>query len=131
MNSTHSYHKNARSKHVRERTFERGTKHDWTDKIDLDRKMEYNSKTWTVFLRQRDSLHKTWNMGEATNMVHVVKSAESDAGSLFLAAVDQVMLSEAIELERVAFDCEGVNLSRVGSLEIISICFASKEVFLE
>jgi exonuclease 3'-5' domain-containing protein 1 len=60
----------------------------------------------------------------------VVKSAESDAGSLFLAAVDQAMLSEAVELERVAFDCEGVNLSRVGSLEIISICFASKEVFL-
>jgi ribonuclease D len=63
-------------------------------------------------------------------MVHVVKSSNSDAGGLFIAAVDAVLLSEDSELERVVFDCEGVDLSRLGSLEIISICFSSMEVFL-
>jgi exonuclease 3'-5' domain-containing protein 1 len=63
-------------------------------------------------------------------MVHVVKSADSDAGGLFIAAVDRVCISEDAEPERVAFDCEGVNLSRLGSVELISVCFSSMEVFL-
>jgi hypothetical protein len=61
---------------------------------------------------------------------HVVKSANSDAGGLFIAAVDRVCISEDAEPERVAFDCEGVNLSRLGSVELISVCFSSMEVFL-
>ena len=35
--------------------------------------------------------------------------------ALAMAALDNVV--------RVAFDCEGVNLSRVGTLEIVSLCF--------
>jgi len=63
--------------------------------------------------------------------VHIVKASESDAAIRFLAAVDQAILSEASDhTQRVAFDCEGVNLSRVGSVEIISICFTPNEVFL-
>ena len=62
---------------------------------------------------------------------HVVKSANSDAGGLFIAAVDRVCISEDAEPERVAFDCEGVNLSRLGSVELsISVCVSSMEVFL-
>jgi exonuclease 3'-5' domain-containing protein 1 len=63
-------------------------------------------------------------------MVHVVRSANDDAGGLFIAAVDEVMLSDNTESKRVVFDCEGVDLSRIGSVELISICFLSKEIFL-
>lgn len=37
---------------------------------------------------------------------------------------------EALEAKRVAFDCEGVDLSRVGTLEIVSIAFESGNVYL-
>ena len=40
-----------------------------------------------------------------------------------------MLLGEATQ-QRVVFDCEGVNLSRIGSLEIISICFPTMEVYL-
>ena len=63
-------------------------------------------------------------------MVHVVKSANSDAGAKFIAAVDNICISEESEPNRVAFDCEGVNLSRLGSVEIVSVCFSSDNVFL-
>lgn len=63
-------------------------------------------------------------------MVYVVKSSESDEGQRFIAAVDGVALEEGGGLQRVTFDCEGVNLSRVGSVELISISFKSMDVFL-
>lgn len=63
-------------------------------------------------------------------MVHVVKSADSEVGGLFISAVDSVCLSESGNHERVAFDCEGVNLSRIGTLEIISVCFSPGELFI-
>lgn len=63
-------------------------------------------------------------------MVHVVRSANDDAGGLFIAAVDEVMLSDSTESKRVVFDCEGIHLSRVGSVELVSICFLSKKIFL-
>ena len=44
--------------------------------------------------------------------VQEIKSANSDIGGLFIAAIDRVCLLE----EDVAFDCEGVNLSRLGSI---------------
>eukprot|EP00985_Skeletonema_marinoi_P027546 scaffold22825_cov73-Skeletonema_marinoi.AAC.1 len=31
---------------------------------------------------------------------------------------------------KVAFDCEGVNLSRLGTVEIVSICFSASQVYL-
>lgn len=39
-------------------------------------------------------------------------------------------MSKSNDAKRIAFDCEGVNLSRLGSLEIISICFPDMEIFL-
>mmetsp|Transcript_4427 Transcript_4427/g.6786 ORF Transcript_4427/g.6786 Transcript_4427/m.6786 type:complete len:272 (-) Transcript_4427:317-1132(-) len=63
-------------------------------------------------------------------MVYVVKSSESDEGQRFIAAVDGVALEKGGELERVTFDCEGVNLSRIGTVEIISICFKAMDTFL-
>ena len=64
-------------------------------------------------------------------MVIVAKSADSEGGKLFIAAVDRVCVSEGGENERVAFDCEGVSLSRLGSVELVSVYFASSsEVFL-
>ena len=65
-------------------------------------------------------------------MVHIVKSAESESGRLFIEAVAQSFQRAEIgsEQERVAFDCEGINLSRIGTVELISICFPSLTVFL-
>ena len=65
-------------------------------------------------------------------MVYVVKSAATEDGVRFISTVDNMLspsLSESIT-KHVAFDCEGVNLSRVGSVELVSICFPSKDVFL-
>ena len=61
-------------------------------------------------------------------MVYVVKTADSTQGQRFIAAADSLLRSGPGQ--RVAFDCEGVNLSRVGSLELVSICFPSMEVYL-
>jgi ribonuclease D len=60
-------------------------------------------------------------------MINFVKHADTDAGKRFIAATEEAILSTCRD---VAFDCEGVNLSRIGSLELISICFSSREVFL-
>ena len=65
-------------------------------------------------------------------MVFLVKNAESDASRRFFVNVkDTVSTGSSGNIEHVAIDCEGVNLSRIGSLELISICFSlSKDVFL-
>ena len=65
-------------------------------------------------------------------MVYTVKSADTGSGQKFIGAVDAIFLDEkgSQKQKRVAFDCEGVNLSRLGSLEIISICFEDMEVYL-
>ena len=42
----------------------------------------------------------------------------------------RVCISEDAEPERVALDCEGVNLNRLGSVELISLGFSPMEVFL-
>ena len=47
-----------------------------------------------------------------------------------IAAVDEVMITDNAESKRIVFDCEGVDLGRNGSVELISICFSSKKVFL-
>ena len=57
----------------------------------------------------------------------VVKYADTVNGRCFIAAVDR---SLAQPDGKVAFDCEGVDLSRLGTVEIVSICFPTKEVFL-
>ena len=61
-------------------------------------------------------------------MIYLVKHADTDAGRRFIAATEEVVVSST--RRDVAFDCEGVNLSRIGSLELISICFSSMDVFL-
>ena len=63
-------------------------------------------------------------------MVHIVKSADTESGKLFIEAVVQSFERAELGLERVAFDCEGINLSRIGTVELISICFSSLTVFL-
>lgn len=65
-------------------------------------------------------------------MVYIVQSADTDSGRLFMEAVEQSFerARVGIETECVAFDCEGVNLSRIGTVELISICFSSLTVFL-
>jgi len=44
---------------------------------------------------------------------------QKEAAKTFFAEVDKAIFRKT----RVAFDCEGVDLSRVGSLEIVSLCF--------
>ncbi len=61
-------------------------------------------------------------------MVYVVKTSDSTEGQRFIAAVGSLL--QLGPGQRVAFDCEGVNLSRIGSLELVSICFPSMEVYL-
>lgn len=60
--------------------------------------------------------------------VTVVKSADDESGKSFLSLVHSLCSSG--DQNRVAFDCEGVNLSRLGSVEIVSICFPASEVYL-
>ena len=55
---------------------------------------------------------------EVTIMVHV-KSADSDAGGLFIAAVDRVCISEDAEPERVALDCVGFVFPKMPSLNAL------------
>jgi len=43
---------------------------------------------------------------------------------------DGLFYKEALDAQRVAFDCEGVDLSRVGTVELVSIAFASGNVYL-
>lgn len=47
----------------------------------------------------------------------------SDASTSFYRAVEEATRSDGTS-SRMAFDCEGVNLSRVGTLELVSLCFA-------
>jgi exonuclease 3'-5' domain-containing protein 1 len=63
-------------------------------------------------------------------MVHIVQSSESESGRLFIEVVAQSFERAQSGTERVAFDCEGINLSRIGTVELISICFSSLTVFL-
>ncbi|KAL7530676.1 hypothetical protein ACHAXR_003622 [Thalassiosira sp. AJA248-18] len=75
-------------------------------------------------------------------MVYTVKSADTDTGRRFISAVDSLLKDDLISAfanffssndaaaKRVAFDCEGVNLSRIGSLELVSICFPALDVYL-
>ena len=56
----------------------------------------------------------------------VVDLADSVNGERFISAVDHAITQKG----RVAFDCEGVDLSRLGTVEIVSVCFPSKEVYL-
>jgi hypothetical protein len=79
-----------------------------------------------MFHRERMTINLTKRMNRARHIL-VVKSADSDAGGLFIAAVDRVCISENAEPKRFTFDCEGVNLGRLGSVELISVCFSSME----
>lgn len=56
----------------------------------------------------------------------LVDIADSVNGKRFISAVEHAITQKG----RVAFDCEGVDLSRLGTVEIVSVCFPSKEVYL-
>lgn len=63
-------------------------------------------------------------------MALVVDEASESNSSLFYLAVDAIIRQSAAREDgavRVAFDCEGINLSRLGSIEIVSICFGQVE----
>lgn len=80
-------------------------------------------------------------------MALVVDDKNDDASKRFFEAVDQAIPSLSTQLSRfsvsdnsakmvrVAFDCEGVNLCRIGTIELVAICFEEPmsqkhEVFL-
>ena len=67
-------------------------------------------------------------------MVLVVDSKNNENADMFLAAVDSALAAPESEHPLVAFDCEGVNLSRAGSVEIVALNFGklaeTDEVFL-
>jgi len=61
---------------------------------------------------------------------NLVKSVNTGTGRQFVAAVKDTILKGEGAVERVAFDCEGVSLSRIGSIDLISIAFLSMGTFL-
>eukprot|EP00979_Chaetoceros_neogracilis_P001934 scaffold349_cov267-Chaetoceros_neogracile.AAC.29 len=61
---------------------------------------------------------------------HYVNTADSDTGVLFIAAIRKACLSKEAVPESVAFDCEGCELSRLGYIETVTICFSSMQTFL-
>jgi len=64
-------------------------------------------------------------------VIHTVKSADTASGQSFIREVHSTLASEAGETaKRVAFDCEGVALCRLGSVEIVSVCFPTLNVYL-
>jgi exonuclease 3'-5' domain-containing protein 1 len=58
-------------------------------------------------------------------MVVIVSSTDADARNKFIDAVESALLRAESETLRV-----GVNLSRIGTIELISICFSTMEVYL-
>ena len=68
--------------------------------------------------------------GEKTMKVQVAESSNSIAGGQFISSVNKLCLSGEGEQKYVTFDCEGVNLSRLGTVEVVSICFSPTNVFI-
>ena len=64
--------------------------------------------------------------------IQVVDNEDNDASQQFLALVDSVIYDETNEEHRIGLDCEGIDLGREGSVELVSICFDSDagQVFL-
>ena len=63
--------------------------------------------------------------------IHIVKSADTTSGKSFISNVNSILALDSDEpAKRVAFDCEGITLSRLGTVEIISICFPTLDVYL-
>ena len=63
--------------------------------------------------------------------IHTVKSADTTSGKSFISDVRRILALESDDAaKRVAFDCEGVNLCRLGTVEIVSICFPTLDVYL-
>jgi ribonuclease D len=64
--------------------------------------------------------------------IQVVDKEDNDASQQFLALVESVIYDESDEEHRIGLDCEGIDLGRQGSLELVSICFDSDpgQVFL-
>lgn len=67
-------------------------------------------------------------------MVLVVDSTSNENADLFVAAVDRALATTENDPSYVAFDCEGVKLSRAGTVEVVAFHFGNladtDEVFL-
>ena len=67
-------------------------------------------------------------------MVYIVSAVDTESGTQFISAIDELMRQAEVSSTsppiRVAIDCEGVDLSRIGSVEIVSFCFPTKDVYL-
>ena len=65
-------------------------------------------------------------------MIHIVSAVDAESGTQFISAIDELMRQAEVSSTsppiRVAIDCEGVDLSRIGSVEIVSFCFPTKDV---
>ena len=59
----------------------------------------------------------------------VVKSADDESGKSFISLIESFCSTSESDA-KISFDCEGVNLSRLGSVEIVSICFPPSKVYL-
>jgi len=55
--------------------------------------------------------------------VLLVDGTRGDASGKFFAAVHQASSTKNKTTTRVAFDCEGVNLSRIGTVDLVSLSF--------
>jgi ribonuclease D len=63
--------------------------------------------------------------------IYTVESADTTSGKSFISKVNTVLALDFDDTaKRVAFDCEGINLSRLGTVEIVSICFPTLDVYL-
>jgi ribonuclease D len=68
----------------------------------------------------------------AATSIQVVDGEDNDASKQFMALVDSTIYDETNEKHRIGLDCEGIDLGRNGSVELVSICFDSDagQVFL-
>ena len=58
-----------------------------------------------------------------------VKSADTTSGKSFMFNVHSILALDSDDTaKRVAFDCEGINLCRLGTVEIVSICYPTWDV---
>jgi len=71
---------------------------------------------------------KSLESSDGNSRVVIVKSTDTDEGQRFISEVNSMLQGKCVQ--RVAFDCEGVCLSRTGTIELVSICFPNLNVYL-
>ncbi len=64
-------------------------------------------------------------------VIHTVKLADTTSGKSFISNVHRILALKSDDTaKRVEFDCEGVTLCRLGTVEIVSITFPMLDVYL-